>query len=226
MFGEREIEEEKKMEQIKIHLWAVKALPLHLTSISIVMCYSFCECASGQICSYFHLCSNAVQSSGFLFSLYLFSTKNQKNKSGFFFLFLSLAWNFKIAPCWVMNLFVGHCQPDQARAMLHMLIGSGVKTSSFRRKHNLTSDSSKPIFCGSFPTLLLSCSNLCDGPNSDHILEISRFDKTSESTLESDYTRLQQSKLYRNEHVSIWHDKNMASHLFELGNLLPLHNRN
>lgn len=84
MFGEREIEEEKKMEQIKIHLWAVKALPLHLTSISIVMCYSFCECASGQICSYFHLCSNAVQSSGFLFSLYLFSTKNKKINLVFF----------------------------------------------------------------------------------------------------------------------------------------------
>lgn len=99
-----------------------------------------------------------------IFSLFVFYEKQKINLV--FSLFLSLAWNFKIAPCWVINLFVGHCQPDQARAMLHMLIGSGVKTSSFRRKHNLTSDSSKPIFCGSFPTLLLSCSHFCDGQKS------------------------------------------------------------
>lgn len=41
--------------------------------------------------------------------------------------------------------------------LLHVLIGSGVKTSSFPAFSDkniiLTSDSTKPIFCGSFPTL-------------------------------------------------------------------------
>lgn len=99
-----------------------------------ILCISFCKCALSQIHLDFHLCMNewnVMQSSGFLCSQWSYVFLHKKTK---FFPSISIRvefQNFAMACgkyiCWKFH-------QSTNEMLLHVLIGSGVKTISFPAK--------------------------------------------------------------------------------------------